>query len=76
MFWIIFPRFLAKVFHAPLGKLSWHEFENRYFYYWMDLMCNTSIVSYKEWINFNERPRNAISLHTKNYMNKHLNITD
>jgi asparagine synthase (glutamine-hydrolysing) len=39
-------RLAAKLLHAPLGQGRWHQFERRYFQYWLDATCNSACVPY------------------------------
>lgn len=39
-------RLAAKLLHAPFGRDRWHQFERRYFQYWLDATCNSACVPY------------------------------
>jgi len=42
--WIRPIRLAAKAIHAPLGQASWHEFQKRYLYYWMDNLAGYTLL--------------------------------
>ena len=42
--WVRPLRFIAKALHLPLGRDRWHQFERRFFDYWMTTTC-----SYAAW---------------------------
>jgi len=69
--WIRPLRFLAKAAHAPLGRDSWHRFERRYFQYWMESGCHSSISPYLQVARSRDGARHGISWLTRAYLGRH-----
>jgi asparagine synthase (glutamine-hydrolysing) len=61
-------RQIAKILHAPLGAERWHDFERRYFTYWMQPLCAFAPWRYRDVISAELGPLGAIAFHIRKYM--------
>ena len=68
--WIIPLRLMAKVASAPFGKQNWHQFEKRFFAYWMDWGGNYAITPFWQLATSAWVARNAVSVHTEAYLDR------
>ena len=66
--WIVLPRLLSKICHAPLGRDSWHRFERQFLAWRMDTVCNYAIAPYLRVATDRRGHRNAISWHVERYL--------
>lgn len=66
--WISPLRFVAKIICAPFGKGFWHKIEKKVFYYFMDLSCNISVISYWKSLFSLKIARNFVSWHSYKYL--------
>ncbi len=69
--WVRPFRFLAKVAHAPFGKSAWHDFEKRYFSYWMELGAQSAIRSYRQVSSDRRCARHGVAWLTEAYLARH-----
>jgi len=72
--WIVPIRFIAKVpfmLFGSYGKPYWHQFEISFFQYWTDVIHMSNSKSYTSMVtSFFKKPRNVLSLITKDYVKK------
>ena len=61
-------RFALKSLNAPFGRSQWHRFERRYLDYFMDLLCNYAVVSYRRVAQDKRGFRNGLSWHIEAYL--------
>jgi len=69
--WIVPLRLAAKIAHAPLGPERWHDFERRFFQYWMEATCNSASVPYGRVWRDNRGARNHIARFAESYLARH-----
>lgn len=66
--WLVPLRLFAKALHAPLGRRRWHVFERRVFGYWMDTICGSALVSYRQYVSDRRRPFHGMAFHIERYL--------
>jgi len=68
-YWIILPRFLAKISFRflPNGREKWKKFDKIFFQYWMDNGMVTKAHSYFDYIKLKDR-KNILSITSRNYL--------
>jgi asparagine synthase (glutamine-hydrolysing) len=69
--WIRPIRFVAKLAHVPLGREKWHQFEKRYFSYWMGGGTQAAFAPYSAVASDRRGAKNAVSWLTEAYLNRH-----
>lgn len=69
--WIRPFRLLAKIVHAPFGRDRWHEFEKRYFGYWMELGGQSAIRPYADVARDSRGARHGVAWLTEAYLRRH-----
>ena len=62
--WIIYVRFIFKLFFFFIGKKEWRLFEKKYINYWSENIYGFSSVSYLDFINNKNIARNYVSIYT------------
>jgi asparagine synthase (glutamine-hydrolysing) len=69
--WIRPIRFAAKVAHSPLGRERWHQFERRYFQYWMSATGASACVPYWRAIRDSGGARHGVAWLARSYLDRH-----
>lgn len=69
--WVRPIRFAAKLAHAPVGRAAWHQFERRYFQYWMELGGHSAVRSYRSVRQDRRGARHGVAWLTEAYMARH-----
>ena len=68
---LMIVRQIAKILHAPLGAERWHDFERRYFTYWMAPLCSYAPWPYRRIALDRRNFYSAIGWYIEAYLNRH-----